>query len=336
MSITQIAARQLAWDRLVDCPTCYLCGKVGTYLYRDLQDRQYDVPGTWNIRRCSNPACGLLWLDPCPPESELSRLYETYYTHKEPTQSGERAGFSDRLRSFVKFGPPVHRSNPALGLLGHLTAFIFPPLISHLPTTPGRLLDLGCGSGDLLQAAKERGWDAEGLDFDPLVVETARRRGLPVHLGSIASRGYRADSFDAVVMSHVVEHVSDPVTVLQECRRVLKPGRRLVLATPNADSWFHRIFGKDWYHLDPPRHLFLFGTHTLSEIIRRAGFAKLPVCSTGLGIPYVYDRSAVIQRKGHTRDAGFPRSPVAYFMMLAELTKIKKAVGEELRAIVEK
>ncbi len=335
---------QLDTAELLQRTTCYLCNQPGIQVYRELSDRLYDVPGTWNLRRCSGQ-CGLWWLDPCPREADLDKLYAAYYTHEEATAS-ERLGFSDRLRSFVKFGYDGGAADngrwfaPVLQLLSRFTGFAFPPLISHLPPGPGRLLDVGCGNGDLLRAAQERGWEAEGLDFDPVAVEVGRARGLQVKSGTLASQHYETDAFDAIVMSHVIEHVADPIALLEECHRILKPGGRLLLATPNVDSQFHRRFGKHWFHLDPPRHLFLFGPHALKQAFTRAGFSKPPRCFTVLGVPQVYGASQLIQQRGQVApsEARGAINALASVMMLGELIRIKTGhlVGEELRLVGEK
>jgi 2-polyprenyl-3-methyl-5-hydroxy-6-metoxy-1,4-benzoquinol methylase len=78
--------------------------------------------------------------------------------------------------------------------------------------------------------------------------------------------------FDAVIMNHVVEHVHDPVRLLKECNRLLRPGGTFVAVTPNAESYGHKAFGSEWRGLEPPRHLFLFSRRTLREVANRAGF----------------------------------------------------------------
>lgn len=99
------------------------------------------------------------------------------------------------------------------------------------------------------------GWQVEGVDFDPKGVRNAQAKGLTVHLGDLDRQGYPDDSFDAVAMSHVIEHVPDPSALLRECRRILKPGGRLVVLTPNVASWGHRLYGSDWRGLEPPRRM---------------------------------------------------------------------------------
>jgi SAM-dependent methyltransferase len=99
---------------------------------------------------------------------------------------------------------------------------------------PGRLLDVGSGVGALVRLAGERGWQAVGVDVDPAVVAYARARGLDVRLGELAKLALPAGSFDLVTLCNVVDFVPDPLAVLAECCRVLVPGGRIFLRTPNV------------------------------------------------------------------------------------------------------
>ena len=329
----------------VSRPTCYLCHGPGTILYEGLRDRLFAAPGTWNIRSCRDPDCGLLWLDPLP--ADLSEAYESYYTHQDSLKHGGSNGtFSARLRWFVKFGefPGSHRNghgvSVAASCLGAVTGFAFPTLISSLPQQKsGRVLDVGCGDGDLVLAVQSRGWQAEGIDPDPAAVQFARQRGADVRLGALSDQRYDSDSFDGIVMNHAIEHVADPVGSLRECHRILRPGGRLILATPNIESYFHGRFRQHWLHLDPPRHLHLFGAGTLAEAVRRAGFPKQRTF-TVLGAPFAYRASEEIRCSGKFRPGGASlRVGIREaFAMFAELLMIKcgRGLGEELRLIAEK
>ncbi|MHC1698698.1 MAG: class I SAM-dependent methyltransferase [Geobacteraceae bacterium] len=140
-----------------------------------------------------------------------------------------------------------------------------------LPAEPGaRMLEIGCGSGEMLKWLAEHGWEVEGLDFDPQAVQNALSKGLKVYLGSIESQEFPANSFDVIVMNHVIEHVPNPAALLHECYRILKPGGKLVSVTPNVQSLGHKLFSSSWFHLDPPRHLILFtpaALHNLADSI---------------------------------------------------------------------
>jgi len=221
-----------------------------------------------------------------------------------------------------------------------MTGFVFPTLTSCLPSlNQGNLLDVGCGDGDFVLAMQDYGWRTQGVDLDPAAVEFARQRGADVRLGLLSEQHYESDTFDCIVMSHAIEHVADPVGILRECYRILKPGGRLVLATPNIDGQFHGKFRQHWVHLDPPRHLYLFGPRTLSEAVRRAGFQKQR-SFTVLGAPFAYRASEQIRRSGRFR-AGGARNRLGMrdiVMMAIELVTIKcgRARGEELRLTAEK
>src|SRR2546429_421611 len=79
------------------CPDCYVCGGRGTLLYEDLNDRLFGAPGVWNVKRCPNPACGLLWLDPMPDEEDIGKAYAEYYTHFRVSQHQNNSGLLGRL-----------------------------------------------------------------------------------------------------------------------------------------------------------------------------------------------------------------------------------------------
>jgi 2-polyprenyl-3-methyl-5-hydroxy-6-metoxy-1,4-benzoquinol methylase len=162
----------------------------------------------------------------------------------------------------------------------------------------GRLLEVGSGGGDNLRTLQDIGWVVEGVDFDPKAVETARRKGLHVRQGILEEQQYPDEYFDAVTMSHLVEHVHDPLQLLRECRRVLRPGGRLVVVTPNIASVGHRLFSAAWLPLDPPRHLHLFSPRALFSLADRAGFQNKRVFTTIREAGNVFMASRNIKRSG--------------------------------------
>jgi len=235
-----------------------------------------------------------------PTPDDIGKAYANYYTHSSRADSHPPSALKllyRQLRSdylAARFGYP--RSVPRHPLPLRLTRWIIPmmPLrraeadaaVRHLPAeAAGRLLDVGCGSGDWLESMSALGWDVSGVDFDASAVTVGRKRGLNVHRGSIEDQRFPENTFDAVTLHHVIEHVPEPVQTLQECARVLKHGGKLVVSTPNADSLSHRMYKQDWRGLEPPRHLHIFSFGSLHEVLARAGLHDvriLPQPSTSM------------------------------------------------------
>lgn len=116
------------------------------------------------------------------------------------------------------------------------------------------LLDVGCSSGAFLQIAKSLGVNAEGVEPAEKPVQYARGLGLKVHLGLLEDVKFPDNSFDAITLYEVIEHVDNPAKILAECRRVLRPGGVLVIGTGNTDSWTRRAKGSSWDFFDMRKH----------------------------------------------------------------------------------
>ena len=265
-------------------PKCFVCGTEGESLYAGMHDRSFGAPGAWGLRRCPLSACGLIWLDPQPIEADLGKAYQTYYTHSQPAPGSSLirdsvyAVWNSYLR--VRLGYQ-HGTGPAWRAIFSPLALLHPggrdeldsaAMYLRAPRAAAKVLDVGCGSGVLLARMKALGWDAAGVELDPGGVEAARARGVAVHQGQLADAKFPDNHFDAVHSAHVIEHVYDPVALIKECFRILKPGGRLVIITPNTASWGHRKFGRSWLNLDPPRHLILFNARTLRVAAEKQGF----------------------------------------------------------------
>lgn len=260
-------------------PNCYLCGAYGNILYRDMVDRHFGASGKWNLVKCFNPQCGLLWLNPMPLEDEIGKAYQNYFTHDS------RVGCSQRNGIMWNTAWSTYRILLRLTGIGPERGRRKRMYLDGIP--PGRLLDVGCGSGQFLALMRSEGWEVEGQDVDLRAAETAfKTYGIGVRVGRLEAVGYSDDTFDAVTMSHVIEHINDPIGILKECRRILKPGGMLVLVTPNAESFGHKYFKSCYRDLDPPRHLYLFTQNTLQHVGKKAGFTNCRVQTAALDIVY--------------------------------------------------
>ena len=136
------------------------------------------------------------------------------------------------------------------------------------------------------------------------------------------------------MMSHVLEHVYDPVDLLRESYRVLKPRGVVVITTPNISSFLHSVFSESWQGLDPPRHLRLFSISTLTESARRAGFAQVECWTSAANTMGIASDSFFIRAGGRTADATHRRVSwylAAVGLQVVALAKLRfrKDSGEE-------
>jgi CMP-N,N'-diacetyllegionaminic acid synthase len=134
---------------------------------------------------------------------------------------------------------------------------------------PGRVLDIGCGLGFLLSGIPER-WEKHGVEVSGFAAERARAHGT-IHHGDLATAQYPACHFDVVVMHHVIEHVDHPSQLLREALRVLKPGGKLILGTPDFDGAMARRFGENYRLLHDPTHVSLFSNDSMHRFLRDHG-----------------------------------------------------------------
>jgi hypothetical protein len=189
-------------------PDCYLCHAKGSPLYRRLSDELFGVPGEWSFRQCPDRACGLIWLDPMPAEEDIGLAYEAYHTHDDARATPQGRSWGKRLAGAVKAGYLARRYgygadgvSPAghwLGALAYLDAVRRAWLdrqVMYLPARPGgRLLDVGCGNGRMLQRLSELGWQGEGVDFDPDACGRRGPEGCPSVWGRCTTRPIRTST----------------------------------------------------------------------------------------------------------------------------------------------
>jgi 2-polyprenyl-3-methyl-5-hydroxy-6-metoxy-1,4-benzoquinol methylase len=193
--------------------------------------------------------CGLGRFHPMPGLEEVRGFYPDEY-YGEPG---------------TKFQPLVERVVRAVGErhIGFLTRALAPG---------ARVLDVGCGRGVILGALADRGCEVHGVEVS---AEAARGADPRVEIritARLADAGYPADSFDEVVIWHVLEHLTDPRGTVEEVHRILRPGGRLIVAVPNFASVQARFAGAAWFHLDLPRHLYHFPLSALRQLLLGAGF----------------------------------------------------------------
>jgi SAM-dependent methyltransferase len=203
---------------------------------------------TWMIVRCHR--CGLVQVDP----AEVDPRPATVYADDE--YGFARSRLADEL---------IDGRSHAARVLDELAPFL----------ADGRLLDVGCGTGDFLIESRGRGWDVSGVEMSPDAVRVARGRGLAVTVGTLRDAQLPDAAFDCVVLLDVIEHLTDPLAEMREIRRVLRPGGIVVVETPNWRSLYRRLLRHRWAALQPRIHLLYFDESTLRRALVEACFEPL-------------------------------------------------------------
>ena len=333
--------------------SCPLCGFSGEFIYQGLNDRLFDAPGSWNLRKCNGADCGVIWIDPHPTSDDLNKAYSNYYTHCDSESS--KSGYWGRLYQWFVQGYLANRFGYDSEKTGRFQKWLssliwFQPglredldfKVMYLPSSfRGRLVEVGCGSGNLIAFMRQKGWTVTGVDTDPVAVQKATSRGLPVLCGNLEDSHFSSNDTDAIVLCHVIEHVRDPAATIQECYRILKPGGRMILATPNHESWGHSRYRENWRGLEPPRHLFVFNRTSLLRLLHQAGFSKIYMRSSIRNAGWMMIASQSIQNKGGyaiSFNEPFHVRLLARCLQLLEwaIVQFHPFTGEELVVIAEK
>lgn len=334
------------------CSNCVLCGEEGLPLYKGLRDQLFGVNGTWEMSRCVRGDCGLVWLNPKPLAEDIHHAYARYSTHTD-APSVPVSGFRSWLRGFGqdylawRYDYPARRNRFFTTIIGKLVSLhptagaALDLTVFHLHhRTDGRLLEIGCGSGQMLAAMGARGWHVEGIDADPVAVCNALSKGLHVKLGTLEQQNYPHDSFDAIVMCHVIEHVYNPVDLVRECYRLLKPDGTLVMVTPNASSWGHHIYQESWRGLEPPRHLHIFNPCSMRRLAKIVGIDIHTISTTPRDANNLFLASERIRRisAGQCSKPAWFSAHRAKLMQLVEwvLLKSRPEFGEDMVFIARK
>jgi 2-polyprenyl-3-methyl-5-hydroxy-6-metoxy-1,4-benzoquinol methylase len=236
----------------------------------------HGTQGQWNIVRCCD--CGLVFTNPRPAAESIAEVYPPEYAphHAKEDRRMKLANPLQlwALRSHWNYPPATDSISDKI--------FSWPFLLwfkaksRNFDVFPwygqGRLLDYGCGGGGFLLRMRELGWQVCGMDMSSAAVEQCKQQGLDVCAGDAVDQRFEPNSFDVVTLWHVLEHVPSPAQTLRQIHTVLKPNGKLILASPNFDTWLRGWLGNCWYALDLPRHLTHFSKKTITQMLQVNGF----------------------------------------------------------------
>jgi SAM-dependent methyltransferase len=197
--------------------------------------------------------CEGAWLDPMPAAPE-SQYGAEYFEVLGECASGCYLDYEGE--------EPIHRRNARRAL-------------ANLATAPGRLLDVGCAVGFLLDEARQAGWTVTGVDASSWARQRARQR-FGYEILPRVDAAPRV-SFDAATVFQGLELLAEPAAELDAVRRALIPGGRLLIETWDRDALLPRLLGPAWHQVSPPTVLHLFGRRSLPALLKRCGFVDIRV-----------------------------------------------------------
>lgn len=211
---------------------------------------------------------------PKPDEDKMESYYESsrYLSHQKTAK-----GFFSKAYFFSR----------------QFTTLLKTQMISSLFLKPGKVLDVGSGTGELLAALKNQGWKVKGIEPNNAAKESATKLGIS-HEHSLDD--VKKNSQDLVVFWHSLEHVYDLQNTLKKVKKILKPSGILMVACPNYESWDAKYYGNSWAAWDVPRHLSHFSSKSLNIILKPQGFKIVRKSPLFLDAIYVSILSETIKK----------------------------------------
>lgn len=231
--------------------TCFICRSKKTMLFLRTKER--------SLYQCGN--CNLIFVWPIPDRKDLKQLYgEEYFNlQKEKVEITGYRSYQDIMPLLTPyFRKKLTRAGQLLG-------------------KKGKLLDIGCALGLFLEIAKADGWDVLGLDISSYAVKEVRKRGIKAVNCDLFNAKLKKNSFDLVTIFQTIEHDSNPVRLLREIKRILKPGGVLIITTPNAKGLPSQLLGKRWHGWRRRSHLFWLDKNNLKLALDTVGLKIIEI-----------------------------------------------------------
>lgn len=233
------------------CPVCSSSAlrpyKQSTFETQKISAEQIKITANeygenWDLSLCLN--CSHVFANPAPTPHFIQSLYSQV---EDPLYEDE---FEGRSKNFLKILSRLEKICP----------------------NKGTLFDVGAATGILIHLARDRGWDADGIEPSAWAVKLAKEKyALNIKQGSFEKASLPSNQYDAVTMVDIVEHVSSPLEAVQRAFEILKPGGILCLVTPDIKSLAARITRAKWWHFRPG-HLGYFTARSLQKLLDLAGF----------------------------------------------------------------
>lgn len=238
--------------------SCPVCGpSAGADWCFQATDRLHGLGGDFSYYRCHG--CSLLFQNPrVRPDAALDVYPRDYIAH---VPLPPRRGFQAAAKQMMRW----------------LRGATLPRQVTRRLGTSSQVLDVGCGAGEFLNDVRsEYGCQVSGLDLSEGSKAAAKAGfGIDVFCGDLAQAPWAPGSFDLITSWWSLEHMPEPARAVEKMSELLKDGGQLLIAVPNSQSAVAKLFGSRWYHLDCPRHYYLWTPGSLRTLAERAGLSHI-------------------------------------------------------------
>jgi len=236
--------------------SCHLCGLDDTEVLFRKRDKLNITDDEFQVVECRG--CGLLYVNPRPTETEMGKFYPETYSWKETLEAD--SFLTKWVRRLEK------------GYRYHLLRNEVSKVVKFKGRSSGKVLDIGCGTGDRLDVFRSEGFETYGVEISDSANYAREHLHLNVLKGDLFSARFPDRIFDMVMLYNVLEHTHHPSRVCNEIHRILKDDGFLVIQVPNKDSLQYKIFKGRWAAFDVPRDLYYFGTEVIRSLLGKVGF----------------------------------------------------------------
>ena len=236
---------------------CPICNNQDTKKLFGIQDRLGVSDEIFDIRKCLN--CGIVFTFPILTRGDVEKFYPEFYMWRRENKTNNK---------FIEFLKKMETLYINFSLRGEAKRLI------KVIGKKGKVLDIGCGNGMRLELLRKMGFE-QCYGLEPMQEEihyTKNAKNLQVYNTMLEDSNFSENSFDAITLYHTFEHIHNPVQHLQIIKKILKPGKWLVIQVPNLDSFQANFFKSNWASLDPPRHYFHYTPKSLSKLLAQNGF----------------------------------------------------------------
>ena len=259
----------MSTSALLEVKDCYYCSDNHIApLYVGVHDRLAVSGKSWSFMGCDN--CGAALLSPYPDAQEIEGFYPLHYNFSLDNSDSRLRRYIAALEYTLHFRwIYYHQAKKTMQLIGQTVG------------NGLRLLDIGCGNGLFLRELQKLGFDVEGVDLRKEAIDHVRTAwGISAQVmpADQVAAHYPPESFDVITAFHILEHVTNPLEHMLQCRTLLKPGGVLILGLPFIDSLQARLFGANFHIVtEAPRHVSVPSQRAVHMLCARAQFEKVTI-----------------------------------------------------------